>query len=225
MNLPSRTTLIAEAHVGAKDYQGGMMIAEAPVALPQYSSSTAIHGGKGAGMGMGGPSIRWSVPATERTPGAVSGQVTVLARLAQSLADRTAVSVQYTHRSTFGGLPTAIVTTPALFFEDGIYDDPFASGANTARGSVKHVRPGGVELELQGAWMGKDFRGARALDLEGSVLASNELRSDRIWRAGAGVTIPLCRAAPVPWPCQSMATTGSPATARTIFSTTTARTA
>jgi hypothetical protein len=138
-----------------------------------------------------GPSFRWTIPTTERTPGALSTQVSFLARVAQSLADRTGLALQYTHRSSFGGLPTAIVTTPALFFDDGIYDDPYASEANTVRATLKHVRPNGLELELQGAWMGKDYRGARALDLEGNPLATDELRGDRIWRTGASLSVPL----------------------------------
>ena len=56
--------------------------------------------------------------------GGTAGLVSVLGRVAQSLADRTGVSLQYLQRTSFGALPTVVVTTPALFFDDGVYDDP-----------------------------------------------------------------------------------------------------
>ncbi len=186
-SFPTRTTLIVEAHAGAKDYRGGLVAAGVPGAI--VAAPVTPHGGRGQG-GMG-PAFRPTTTKIERTPGALSGQVTVLGRIAQSLADRTGVTLQYTRRASFGDLPSVLVTTPAVFFEDGIYDDPFASRVHVVRATAKHVRPGGLEVELVGLWMGKDYRGARALDLDGLELLRGELREDRVWRSGAGVSIPL----------------------------------
>jgi len=54
-------------------------------------------------------------------------------RAAQSLGERTGLSLQYTWRTVFGSVPPVVVSTPALFFEDGVYDDPYASDASAAR--------------------------------------------------------------------------------------------
>ena len=192
VNFPTKTTLIAEVHGGAKDYQGGLLLVEEPI-TPSTPTPQPIQPGMGMGrMGPGmGPSFRTTRVTATQTPGELSGQVTLLGRIAQSLSDRTGTSFQYVRRSTFGGLPTAVVTTPALFFDDGIYDDPFASHADWVRGALKHVRPGGLEIEAVGAWMAKNYRGMQALDLEGEPVAGGSLREDRIWRAGLGWSIPL----------------------------------
>lgn len=186
-SFPTRTTLIVEAHAGVKDYRGGTIT---PVDTPpDATAGYAPHGGRGLG-GMG-PAFRWTTTRTERTAGALAGQVTVMGRVAQSLANRTGMTLQYTRRSSFGDLPSVMVTTPALFFEDGIYDDPFASGAHAVRGTAKHVRPGGLEVEVIGLWIAKEYRGARALDLDGMERAPNTLREDRVWRSSASLSIPL----------------------------------
>ena len=187
ISFPTRTTLIVEAHAGAKDYRGGLLTVETDVSLPPGATTSQ----RGRGPGGMGPAFRWTAMRAEQTDGALSGQVTVLGRVAQSLADRTGVTVQYTRRASFGDLPSVIVTTPALFFEDGIYDDPFASQAHVVRATAKHVRPGGLEVEMTALWMGKDYRGAKALDLEGNERPSGDLREDRIWRSGASLSIPL----------------------------------
>ena len=53
--------------------------------------------------------------------------------LAQSLGLRTGLSLEYTRRSVFGAVPPVVVTTPPVLFEDGVYDDPYASDASAAR--------------------------------------------------------------------------------------------
>ena len=173
--------------MGAKNYRGGLVLMEVPITEPT-TTTTPMQGRMGRGMG---PSLRTSITYAEQTPGALSGQVTLLGRIAQSLGDRTGSSFQYVRRSSFGDLPSAVVTTPALFFEDGIYDDPYASNADYLRAAVKHVRPGGLEVEASGAWLGKDYRGMQALGLDGEALPGGDLREDRIWRAGIAWSIPL----------------------------------
>ena len=187
VNLRSKTTLIAEVHAGAKNYRGGIVLVEAPVSATESSTTTPM-GRMGRGTGS---SFHGATMVAEQTAGDVSGQVTLLGRIAQSLSDRTGATLQYMRRSSFGGLPAAVVTTPALFFEDGVYDDPYASNADFARTTVKHVWSNGLEVEAAGAWLGKSYRGLQALDLEGAPLPGGDLREDRIWRAGLGGSIPL----------------------------------
>jgi hypothetical protein len=82
-----------------------------------------------------------------------------------------------------------VVTTPALFFDDGVYDDPFASDARRCRLAIKHIFEGGAILEVTGSWLGKDYTGTLALDSDG--LPFPELRRDRVWGTGASIRLPL----------------------------------
>jgi hypothetical protein len=195
VNLPSRTTLIAEVRAGLKSYATGMDV----LAVPGEATSSvpSVTGGAGRGQGLGGayrhtttivPPVDSATPSASLDPARL---VSVMGRIAQSLADRTAISVQYTGRVSFGGLPTAIVTTPALFFEDGIYDDPFASNAHAVRGTLTQLFSNGARLEGGGTWLRKDYRASPALNLDGTVNAAAGPRADRIWRAGAAWTQPV----------------------------------
>ena len=195
--LPSRTTLIAEVRAGLKSYATGMDVIAVPVEAT--SSAPSVTGGNGRGQGLGGAyrhtmttvlPIDTASPSSSLDPARL---VSVMGRIAQSLANRTGISVQYTGRVSFGGLPTAIVTTPALFFEDGIYDDPYASNAHALRGTLKQVFSSGAQLEGGGTWLRKDYRASPPLNLDGSVNAAAGTRADRIWRAGAAWTQPVLR--------------------------------
>lgn len=145
VNLPSRTTLLGEAHLGAKSY------------------SAAVH----------------------------ANQVTWLGRVAQSLADRTGLSVQVSGRTTSGDVPPILVTTPPAFLDDGVYDDPFASDAFAVRAALKHVLKGGAVLEAEGSWQRKDYVATLALDAMGAPLAPDTLRLDESWRGQLRAAIPM----------------------------------
>ncbi len=191
VNLRSRTTLIAEVQAGAKRYD---VLDATPVTATTTAATEpgALHG-RGAGAMSKAPTLVLAT-TTSSAAGSVSGtagQVTVLGRVAQSLADRTGVTLQYQQRVSFGALPTAVVTTPALFFDDGVYDDPFASNAAGLRASLKHILQNGMALEAAGAWTGKDYRGTVALGADGLPRPGDALRADRIWRAGASWTAPI----------------------------------
>ena len=181
LNLPSRTTVIAEVHVGGKSYEG-----DAATVLTPLAQSPA--GGR-RGMGPGLRPVLPSASAAER-----AGQVNLLLRLAQSLADRTGASVQVWSRQVWGGVPPALVTTPALFFDDGVYDDPFASEAWGWRAALKHLRPGGAALEASVDGVRKEFTAALALDPDGRPAPGEALRADRIVRAAVSATVPVLRA-------------------------------
>jgi len=188
VNLPTRTTLIGEAHLGAKSYSDTVVV---PVPL---QPSEPISSGSGAGrMGRGmGPSLRGvslaSSPTIEQNQ---AGLISWTARIAQSLTDRTGASFQYAQRITFGRVAPLVVTTPALYFDDGVYDDPFASDARVPSVTLKHLFAGGMAVEAFASRMLKDYNALLALDRNGAGLPSLALRKDRIWRAGAGWTMPL----------------------------------
>lgn len=188
LNLPSRTTLIGELHLGAKTYAGTPI----GTSLESVLADSALTGGAGrAGRGMG-PSLHAASALGQPVVVAPhAGMVTWLARVAQSLTDRTGASLQYAGRATFGQVAPLVITTPAAYLDDGVYDDPFASDAWTLTASLKHHFASGMVLEGYAARTRKDFSGAVALDAEGVALAGLRARRDRIWRAGAGWTLPL----------------------------------
>ena len=180
LNFPTRTTLIGELHLGTKSYEGAGLGFVAPD-TQAHSSSQA--------RGMG-PSLRTPLAAVAGS-GERAHQLSGLVRLAQSLADRTGASVQFSWRNAGGAVPPAVVTTPPDFFGDGVYDDPFASSARSWRLGLKHVFGAGLVAEASGAWLDREFTATPALQEDGSVHPGGELRQDRLWRATAGLKLPL----------------------------------
>ncbi len=178
LNLPSRTTLIAETQVGGKLYDGVVYSAQ-PVTGP--IDTPPVTGGWGQGMnGMG---RRWAVTPTAYRAAdeqGSAGLVTLMGRVAQSLTDRMGVHAQVMVRETFGSVPPALVTTPAGFFEDGVYDDPFASDGVFAQVGLKRSFAGGAEVEATGWWADKAYTGAVATDLDGAPLPGSPLRQDTV---------------------------------------------
>lgn len=197
VNLPSRTTLIAEVRTGAKRYEvlEPATVTDVTIFSPSTGSQSSLSRGRGIGAlsQASGMVMSSATHSNTGSVGGTAGQVTVLTRIAQSLADRTGVTLQYLQRTSFGALPTAVVTTPALFFDDGVYDDPFASTAREVRGSVKQVLQNGMIIEGSATYAHKDYRGTAAFGLDGLALASGDLRADRIWRAGVAWTLPVLR--------------------------------
>jgi hypothetical protein len=189
VNLPTRTTLIGEVHLGAKAYADTLVAAG-----PSDAAAAGVTAGAAGRMGRGmGPSLRTILP---QAPGSAvehnhAGMVTFMARLGQSLADRTGATLQYYQRMTFGRVAPLVVTTPALYFDDGVYDDPFASDARAMSASVKHHFAGGMVLEGRAARMAKSYNSVLALGPDGAAVASLDLREDQVWRAAAEWTIPI----------------------------------
>ena len=112
-------------------------------------------------------------------------------RAAQGLGERTGAWVQGFVRRAGGDVPPAIVATPAGFFDDGVYDDPYASDLGAFSVGAKHVFAGGAQLQGSGAWQKKDFTAVVALDATGQPLEGDALREDRITRAGVSLSVPM----------------------------------
>jgi hypothetical protein len=188
LNLPSRTTLIGEAFLGGKSYAGETV----PVGEgePLTEGGTRAGAGKGRGAGSMGPGARPGLgTAIEGDDSA--GQVTWLVRAAQSLGGRTGLSLQYARRSVFGSVPPVVVTTPALFFEDGVYDDPYASNASALRAVLKHVFGAGAQAAVEAVWLDKSYAATAALDATGEPRPDGALRADTVWRAAAWASVPV----------------------------------
>ena len=189
VNLPSRTTLIGEVFLGGKSYAGETVL----VPAAEAATDTATHAGSGKGRGAGGmgPDVRPGGGTAVTAGDDDAGQLTWLVRAAQSLGPRTGLSLQYTRRSVFGSVPPVVVTTPALFFEDGVYDDPYASDASAVRTVLKHVFAGGATAAIEGYWLDKDFVATVALDETGEPRSDGALRADTVWQAAATASVPV----------------------------------
>lgn len=109
-----------------------------------------------------------------------AGLASVMGRIAQSLTDRTGLTLEATARRTFGSVSPLLITTPAGFFEDGVYDDPFASDGLFVQAGVKHVFASAAELSAAAWWATKDYTSATALDASGVPASGSPLRSDRV---------------------------------------------
>lgn len=188
-NLPTRTTLVGEVFLGGKSYAGETIL----VPADDVAAEPGTHTGSGRGMGAGGmgPEIRPAGITAVSAGDESAGQLTWLVRAAQSLGLRTGLSLQYTRRSVFGSVPPVVVTTPALLFEDGVYDDPYASDASTVRAALKHVFAGGARAEIEGYWLDKAYVATGALAETGEPRPDGALRSDTVWRAAASASVPV----------------------------------
>jgi hypothetical protein len=204
INLQSRTTLIAEAHFGWKSYEGETMYAAVPQPAAPGSvspgSGQESSGGQGQGSGgqgthgsgtLTGPRETTSLLVPAGTSAEHARQWNLLLRVAQGLGDRTGLHAQGFLRRTGGRVPPALVTTPAGFFDDGVYDDPFASDLGAVSTGIRHAFAGGADVHAFASWQAKDYTSTVALDATGQPLPGDPLRNDRITRGGAGLSLPL----------------------------------
>jgi hypothetical protein len=204
LNFQSRTTLIAEAHFGWKSYEGEAVF----VAVPQPAAPGSVNpgsgqgssGGQGQGSGgqgthgsgaLTGPRETTSLLVPVGTTAERARQWNLLLRIAQGLGDRTGLYAQGFVRRTGGRVPPALVTTPAGFFDDGVYDDPFASDLGALSTGIRHAFASGADAHAFGSWQAKDYTSTVALDATGQPRPGDPLRSDRITRGGAGLSLPL----------------------------------
>jgi hypothetical protein len=210
VSFPSRTTLLGEVYVGRKTYDG-----TAAMAMPVHAAGTPIStsggwsasggatAGAGAGTGRGRPGF--TGPPTlgtvtiEGEPGTTAAAVTLYGRIAQGLTDRTGLAADLAVRNTFGELPPAVVTTPVNFFDDGVYDDPFASDATTASGTLTHVWPSLTKLRGSASWSERRYTSTPAYGTDGLPLADGTLRHDDVWRASIQLELPILASRTGPW--------------------------
>jgi len=200
VNFQTRTTLIGEVAFGAKHYEGtAAFTTVVPVdsSLVPGSGANGWRGNATAHGPAGQPGVMSSFVTETVTmpgsPGTDAQLVTVLVRVAQSLASRTGLSVELQRRETFGNVPPAVVTTPPRFFDDGVYDDPYASDSTLARVSLKSIVWHDVELGAHASWQDKPYGATPALDAEGHSI-DGVLRHDRVVRAAARAAFPIAPA-------------------------------
>lgn len=189
VSFPSRTTLIGELIAGTKHYEAVSEHTEV-FAVPTQGA-TGLHA-PAQGLGRwGGMANTTLVPVvTPGAPGSDAQQVTLFGRVAQSLAARTGLSLEASRRRVFGEISPALVATPASFFDDGIYDDMFASNATRGAVSLKSIVGSGVELAGSLMWLEKDYPATYAFD-ENGVSMPGVLRADRVTQARFDTDWPL----------------------------------
>jgi hypothetical protein len=163
VNLQSRTTLVGVASSGWKRYDGDL---------------TEMIRGRG----------RSTISYTSVSQPATRTRWTWSARIAQSLDDRTGVWIEHEQRRANGDTPPALVWTPPLFYEDGVYDDPYVVEARTWRAGARHVFARGDELAVRINHSVRDFDGLSVLDDAGTPITG---RSDTLWRNGLDAEIVL----------------------------------
>jgi hypothetical protein len=171
VNLPSRTTLVASSSLGRKTYDGG------EVTFGETSDAGPPHARRRAGRGFFVPTNPWG----EVGEPAARTRWSWFARVAQSLADRTGVWIEVERRNTSGDMPPAIVWTPPLFYDDGVYDDPYVFDLAAWRAGMTHVWAWELEMHVWLDYGKRDFAGLS--------------RSDRLLRAGIDGSLPVVRRA------------------------------
>ena len=186
--LETRTTLISEIQVGGKSYDGQVplepMVITAPVDI------TTLGPGQGRGMGPALRETTWLQPQTQSQSG-TAGLVSGLFRVAQSLSDRTGVHAQVFVRATFGAVPPGLVTTPAGFFDDGVYDDPYASDATAGQGGLTRAFGSGAQLEALVSYANRRYTSTPAVDSDWNELPGSPLRHDHVWRGAVVWSQPI----------------------------------
>jgi hypothetical protein len=185
-NLKSRTTLVGVVSIGRKSYDGResvLVYSDVPAVDPLLSTGSVAGMGVGAAQGSRGWRQSLLFPVQVETVGGPGARTewSWAARVAQSLDDRTGVWIEREERRTRGDLPPTIVWTPPLFYDDGVYDDPYVVDARTWRAGARHVFAAGAEI---GGWVSESDRSYAGLT-----------RNDTLRRAGLEAIIPLVSSA------------------------------
>lgn len=213
LTFQTRTTLIGEVSLGWKRFDHGALWLDITAPATDHvpaAGSVPVPGGtpgsQGNGFGghgnAGGPggamtaAGQWLRPAIltasalATAGGERARQVTVYGRLAQSLADRLALTLEAARRDAAGAVAPALVTTPEMLIDDGVYDDPYASDATVLRVGLKRVFDGGRAIDGGLAHWSKSYGATPAFDLAGGTLPG-QWREDAVWRAEASWREPL----------------------------------
>lgn len=210
-SFQTRTTVVGEVTWGAKRFTNGALVAAMPttstggttdLAYGAVSGSTSPGNGQGnsgtgnvtspgggAGAAMSGAGalqqgtwrMSMATPVTTSSSNELAQQVTVFGRVAQSLADRVAVSLEASHRNAGGVVAPAVVETPEMLIDDGVYDDPYASDATIWRAGVKFAGANGRSLDTGFSHWSKFYEATPALDSAGAPIPGVQ-RDDQIWR-------------------------------------------
>jgi hypothetical protein len=179
-NFETRTTIVGAVSAGWKHYDGGVVpgLDDAPIDASPAMASRGPQGWRWLGTAPG---------ISLRGAGAARTQFTWLARIAQSVADRTGVWLEHERRATAGDTPPAVVWTPPMFYDDGVYDDPYAIDSATWRAGAKQVLARG-DVRATLIHSVRDFAGVAVVAADGQAGPG---RADRLMRAGIDVTVAI----------------------------------
>ncbi len=153
--FPSKTTLILECGYGVKSFTQSSPVAEIVLSAPGYRS--------GWGRGRSQSRHEW-LPADTAlvaynlmTP--IVNQWLLRVRLAQSVAARTGLSLEYTRRFQ-PSANTRYLTGQAYTYAPGdeLYDDPYSYSSQTWSGILRHIFPHAFELKCTLSTEAKTYR-------------------------------------------------------------------
>ena len=178
-NLPTRTTLVGTVAAGRKRYDGA--------AVATLETPAALDLARGRGRGTVLHLVPVTVDAATSEP-SVRTLWTWNARIAQSLDDRTGVWLEREERRASGDAPPALVWTPPLFYDDGVYDDPYVIEARTWRAGARRAFARGDELTV---WIDRSGRNYDGLYVVNDAGTPPTLRSDTLLRSGIDASIVL----------------------------------
>jgi hypothetical protein len=107
-------------------------------------------------------------------------------KVAQSLGDKTSISMKYLTRLN-PGLVTGsatVINTDNLFTEDELFDDRYGYKGHEFSINITHYLPAYIKLELGSAYYLKDYNNRQIYDIDGILNISGDTRSDHrslIW--------------------------------------------
>ena len=107
-------------------------------------------------------------------------------KVAQSLGDKTSLSLKYLNRLNPGLVSgsAAVVNTDDLFTEDELFDDRYGYDGHEFSLNFTHYLPAYIKLELGTSYYLKDYQNRQVYDLDGNSNISGDTRSDQrslIW--------------------------------------------
>ena len=107
-------------------------------------------------------------------------------KVAQSLGDKTSLSLKYLNRLN-PGLVTgsaAVMNTDDLFTEDELFDDRYGYRGHEFSLNFTHYLPAYIKFELGSVYYLKDYHNRQLYDIDGNLDISGDTRSDQrslIW--------------------------------------------
>ncbi len=107
-------------------------------------------------------------------------------KIAQSLGDKTSLSLKYLNRLN-PGLVTgsaAVMNTDDLFTEDELFDDRYGYRGHEFFLNFTHYLPAYIKFELGSTYYLKDYHNRQIYDIDGNIDISGDTRSDQrslIW--------------------------------------------
>ncbi|MDA0746684.1 MAG: hypothetical protein O2954_09190 [bacterium] len=104
-------------------------------------------------------------------------QATLGAKVAQALAKNTGLQIEYLLRINVIG-QNRFAEVEGFNTDEELFDDRYSYDENELRSTLKHLTPWGVQVEVTGRYVQRDYLGRPALDLNGFLIRPDLTRQD-----------------------------------------------